>query len=148
MAAATRRAASGREHVILRRPMQVLRRRRPGAGSVEGAVGDDLRAVARGPAPGQLSQHDRPALSLASRLGPVGEDAEQPRLQRRAPVEAIDAAEDGEPGLLDDILGRRLASHVEPSNSQQRRLVAIDEESEGRLAPAPQVIDEKTIVIP
>jgi hypothetical protein len=72
----------------------------------------------------------RAALADAPRLGSVREDAEDPRLQRRAPLEAIDPLQDGEPGLLCDLLGDCLGRHVHPRNAHEHRVVHLDQRAE------------------
>ncbi len=52
-------------------------------------------------------------LELATRLGSVDQDVDDPGFERGASLEAIDAAQDGEPGLLDDILGRGSVGDVQ-----------------------------------
>src|SRR6266571_7704771 len=59
----------------------------------------------------ELGKGDRPPLAVRLRLGPVGQDAEDPGLQRGAALEAVDPAEDRLPGLLHDLLGGRAARH-------------------------------------
>ena len=55
--------------------------------------------------------------------------------QRRAALEALDAAQDGEPGLLHDLLGDRPVAHVDARQPQHARAVGIDERDERLLVP-------------
>jgi hypothetical protein len=78
----------------------------------------------------QRREGKRAALTDAPRFCPVREDAKDPRLQRGAPLETIDAFEDGEPGLLRDLLGDRLRRYVHPRNAHEHRVVHLDQRAE------------------
>ena len=88
---------------------EARRRRRPVPGPVVVGAVEAVGSTAGSSASSDENGSDRPS-RMPARLGAVREDAEQPRLQRRAPLEAVDALEDGEPGLLRDLLGDRLVS--------------------------------------
>ena len=55
--------------------------------------------------PGPATRTGRCGLAHAAGLGGVDEDAQDPRLQRRAALEAVEPLQDAEPRLLDDLLG-------------------------------------------
>src|SRR5918992_5247724 len=105
------------ERALLRELTPALRRRRPvvgpaRAGAVEASAIDgelccgDLLVA-------QCREGDAPALRGGARLRPVREIPKEPRLEGRAPLEALDANENSEPRLLHDLLRDRPARHVE-----------------------------------
>src|SRR5215831_16267357 len=57
-------------------------------------------------------------LANTARLRGVGNDAEKPRLERRAALEAVNSFEDAKPCFLDDLFGNSAARHVHPGNPQ------------------------------
>jgi len=78
------------------------------------------------------------ALPGPGRSGPVDEDAEQPRLERRPPLEAIDAPDHAHPRVLDHLLGDGLGGHDRAGDAQHGALVPGDEGHEGVLVPVAQ----------
>ncbi len=86
------------------------------------------------------------SFARARGLRSVGEDPVQPRLERGAGVEAVDASQDGDPRLLHDVLGRRLVRDVGTCDPWHRCLVPLDERRERHLAPTPQPDDEPGVV--
>jgi hypothetical protein len=57
----------------------------------------------------------------------VRQDAEDPRLERRAPFEAVEAAEDADPGLLDDFFRHLAGRYEDLRDANHRAVVALDE---------------------
>jgi hypothetical protein len=78
----------------------------------------------------------------AARLGPVDEDPQDPRPQRRAALEAVEALQDAEPCLLDDLLGDGAARDVVAGDGEHRRVVALDQRLEGALVPGAQALEQ------
>lgn len=73
--------------------------------------------------------------------GAVGQDPEEPRLERRTPFETIDAPHDRHPRVLDRVLGERLGGEHRARQSGQQKLVAVHERHERLLvtfAQAPE----------
>ena len=103
------------------------------------ALGIDGRLIALGR---QRREGDGAGLAHPARLGGVDEDAQDPRSQRRAALEAVDALEDAEPGLLDDLLGDRPRVHVVPRDGEHRGVVAFDERLERALVSRAQAREE------
>src|SRR5262245_10414995 len=68
-------------------------------------------------------QRDDPPLALHLRVGRVDEDPEDPGLQARAALEALDAARDGRPGVLDDLLRHRAAAAVRHRERDQAPVI-------------------------
>ena len=105
-------------------------RRRPGS-----ARGDRRLLVRRRPRAPRTARCG-PRARRAS--WPVGEDPEDPRLQRRATLEAVDPAQHADPRLLHDLLGDRLAADEHPREPQHRRPVQLDEPHERSLVARAQ----------
>ena len=119
-------------------------------------------ATAARPADEPVDGHDRAAVGVAcdrlhligaaplvgaARSRPVDEDGEDPRSHTGATLEGGDAADDGEPRLLDDLLGRRSVGHERPRDAQHRRVVALDEGTEGDGVALAQKRDETRLVV-
>ena len=77
-------------------------------------------------------------LALPSGDGLVHEDLEDPRLERRSALEAVQALEHRQPGLLGDLLGHRPAGHVDHGQPHHRRLMLLDQARERLLVAGPQ----------
>ena len=86
-------------------------------------------------------------VALAAAFGAVGEDAEEPGLEGGAGLEAIDALEDAEPGLLNDVLGGGAVADVEEGEADEGRLVAIDKDHEGALVTGAKGGDEANLLV-
>ncbi len=76
---------------------------------------------------------------------PVGEDVEDPGLERGAALEAVDALQDGEPGLLGDLLRDGPAGDEGLGEPDHGRVVGVDELGEGGLVPVAQPSHEVVI---
>ena len=63
------------------------------------------------------------------------------------PSNAIDPADDAEPGLLHDVIGHRRRPHVRARDSAQRRVVAGDQDHEGILVARTESLQQPTLVI-
>ena len=81
---------------------------------------------------------DTSPLPLAATDRGVPEDREQPGPQGTATLEAIEPANDAEPGLLHDLLGYVAGSDVCHGNAQQGGAVGVDQRGEGLLVAAAQ----------
>ena len=86
------------------------------------------------------------ALALAPRLGRVREDPEDPGLQRRAALEAVEALEDAEPGFLDDLLGDGAARDEHHRHPQHRGPVAAEQLAEGGFVAGTELRQEALLV--
>ncbi len=89
---------------------------------------------------------DRPALTDAGGLGPVDQDVEQPRAQRRPALEPLDAPDQAEPGVLHDLLGDGPAGDHGLGQAQEGGVVALDDQPERGLVACPQPGDELRIL--
>ena len=89
----------------------------------------------------------RPRLALATTLGLVGQDAEEPGAERGSPSEAIDTLEDADPGFLGDLFGNRLVGDKEAGESHEPRVIAVDEGGEGLLVATTQGEEQLLVVI-
>jgi hypothetical protein len=94
----------------------------------------------------QRGERQRAPFALRPRFRRVAEDAEDPRLQGRAALEAVEPIEDADPGLLDDLLRDRPARDPDLRDTQQGRVVQEDELLERRLVPGPQRLQELRLV--
>src|SRR4051812_32581369 len=74
---------------------------------------------------------DEATFALGTRPGAVDDDAEDPGLEGRAPLEAIQPAQHTEPRLLDDLLGHLAPADVGACHPQHARMVAIEQLNEG-----------------
>ena len=111
------------EQPLLGHVARAARARRPMAGPAVAVAEEAIRLDGRlvvGVAAEAREGHAA-ALALAPRLGRVREDPEDPGLQRRAALEAVEALEDAEPGFLDDLLGDGTARHEHHRHPQHRR---------------------------
>ncbi len=75
----------------------------------------------------ERGERDRAALAQRAGLRVVREHAEEPRLQRRAALEAPDPREDAEERVLHDLLGHGPAGDVHLSHAQERGAELVDE---------------------
>jgi hypothetical protein len=121
----------GAEQPLLR---PALGRRRPLAAHEAAGIHRRLR-LERGERTGAR-------LALSSGLSPVRDDAEDPRLERGAALEAVDAVQDCEPALLHHVLGDRTARDVHLRDAYERGLVHADQLLEGLLVPVAEPLDE------
>src|SRR6266508_4337630 len=87
---------------------------------------------------GQRGERHGAGLPHRPRPGEVGDDAMQPRPKRGAALEALDAAQDPQPGLLHDLLGDSPVTHVDPREPQHARAIPIDQRPERSLVPPTQ----------
>ena len=136
----------GSQHTRLREVLGGRRRRPvPGPASLRSeAVGIDGRFVLI-EAERQGRERSGAPLALATRAGPVDEDAEHPRLERRAALEPADPLHDTEEGLLHHVLGGLVGGHVLTGDALHRPVVAIDELTERRLVADPERGDEQLV---
>ena len=113
-----------------------------GPGKRSASTGD---CVLAGP---ELGERQRPALTDPARLGLVYEDREDPRAQRRASFEAIHAVEDGQPGLLHDLLGERVRGDERPRGAAHVRVHPLDQRRRRRLVAAAQRPHRDRVIAP
>ena len=97
------------------------------------------------PAPAERGERHAARLALAAGARAVGDDPQDPGLQRRAALEAVEALQDAEPGLLHDLLGDGAAAHVAERDPQHQRAVAVDERHERVLVAGAQAREEVAI---
>ena len=124
------------------------RRRRPCVGRLGGGrrgrdqrSGVEAELLVLEPGAADAENGRPPPLALAPRLGPVGEDPEQPCAQARSALEASRSPVDGEPGLLHHLLRDRAVAHVHPRHPQHRGAVAAEQLGEGVLLASAQPLD-------
>ena len=106
-------------------------------------VGIDGRLIALG---SERREGDGAGLARPARLGGVDDDAQDPCPQRGAALEAVDALEDTEPGVLDDLLRDRPRLHVVPRHGEHGRVVAFDERLERALVTRAQAREERALL--
>ncbi len=63
-------------------------------------------------------------------------------------LEAVDSDDEGEPGFLDDILGRAGVAHVGSGHPKQSGGVPLDELGERALVPTAQRVHESLLIGP
>jgi hypothetical protein len=95
---------------------------------------------------GEVGEGHRPLLPRAPGAGDVHEDPEDPGLDRRALLEAVDAGDDGQPGLLDDLLGAGSRPHERRGHPAQGRIVAVEQPGERRLVPCSEPRHELPLI--
>ena len=97
---------------------------------VVGAIRPELGRIdprASGVEPFDVALVVWPSGALLLRRGgprPIQQDPEQPRLQRRAPFEPLDAANDGEPRVLHDLFRDGVTANGRVGEAQELRLMA------------------------
>src|SRR6266481_6100643 len=122
--------------MLLRQLVPAGRRAGPVAGParvllVEEAARVDRGLVIVGVHGRQRRERHRSTLALGPGLCGVREDAKDPGLQRRALLEAVDAADDREPRLLNDLVRNGGTAHVGKGEPPERCVMACDEALEG-----------------
>jgi len=107
-----------------------------------------------GPCAGRIEPFDRvtvwsPGTLLApdGAAGAVEQDPEEPRLERRASLESIDATHDREPGVLACLLGNRTAADGRFRQAEEARLVAANQLGERGLVAGAQPIDQSGVIL-
>ena len=120
----------------------------PGRGARPAAVGTE-RGRLDGRAVVALERGERDAAGVADGVGAcaVDEDAEDPGAQGRAALEVVKSTDHGEPGLLNDLVGRRARAHERPRDASQRPVVPVDEGPEGSFVSGPQTFEKDAIVV-
>ena len=63
------------------------------------------------------------------------------------PSKSSSPRDHGQPGLLDDLVGRRARAHERPRDAAQRPVVPVDERPEGILVSGPQTLEKAAIVV-
>src|SRR6266567_1429060 len=94
----------------------------------------------------QRGERDAPPLSLAPGDGPVRQDAEDPRLQRRTPLEPVEALQHGQPGLLDHLVGHGRGGDERPGKAAHGSGELVDQPGEGALVATPQGVEQRGLV--
>ena len=88
-----------------------------------------------------------PLLTIRAGASTVDQHPKQPSLERRPALEALHAADDGEPGLLARLLRDGATAHCRLGEAEQPRLVTADQLDERRLVAGAQPFDEPEVVI-
>src|SRR6185503_12179721 len=98
--------------------------RRPPTGVVEGGrvEGRLLEVVT-----GERRERHASRLALAARLRDIHEDPEDPRTERGAALVAVEALEDAEPRILDDLARDRIGRNEHPGDALHRRGQLLDQ---------------------
>jgi len=96
---------------------------------------------------GERGKGYRPRFALATPFGLVGQDAEEPGAERGTPGEAVDALQDTDPCLLDDLFGNRLVGDKEAGETNQPRMLALDEGGERLLVATAQGEEQLLVVV-
>src|SRR5205085_2670530 len=68
--------------------------------------------------------------------------AVEPGAEQRAALEAVDPPDDGQPGVLHDLLGHGVATHVGAGHAAQPAVVPADQFDVGLLVARPQPLDQ------
>ena len=76
------------------------------------------------------------------RACPVDENPEQPGLERRTPLEPVDAADDAHPGVLYRLFGHGLTGDHRAGQAEHGLLVAGHEHDERVLVPVAQAAEQ------
>lgn len=83
----------------------------------------------------------------AARPGAVHQDLEEPRLQRAAALEAMDALQHAEPRFLHHFLGHAAVGHVKPRQPYQAAVVAVHQARERPLVLLAQTFQQRALFI-
>ncbi len=86
----------------------------------------------------QGRERHRAVFALGARFGAIGEDGEEPGLERRAAFEAGQALEHGQPGFLRHFFGHGLLGHVQQGHAHQAGVAAVDPAGKGCFVPLAQ----------
>ena len=125
------------DHAVLAVLDPVDGRRHPGAGHVKARTIDGWAGVADG---------DAPMLTHAGAPGPVDEDRKEPRPEGGATGEPVEPTQNGQPGLLHDLLGDGSAGDERAGDSHHRLVVSLDQREERLLLPGAQPREELVVV--
>src|SRR5215211_574753 len=137
------RTRLGTEQALLGQSVPALWIRLPVAGPALADGGEALRIDGRLTRPlAERGERNRAGVALSARPRDVRQDPKDPGLEGRAALEAADAVEDREPGLLCNFLGRRRARDVEPSHPQDRGVVLTQERGERGFLTGAQGFDK------
>ena len=82
------------------------------------------------------------ALTLARALGSVDQDGEEPGGNTRATFEAVNAANNAEPGVLDHLFRHALAGNEPAGQAQHARLVGPHQRGERRLVAGAEAFEQ------
>ena len=136
------RAQLAGEQARLRVAVEPRRRARPAS------VGGERRRLHGGLAVGlDRREGQAPGVADGPRAGAVDEDAEDPRPQRRAALEPVEPAHHAEPGLLHDVVDRRVRVQVAASHAPQGTVVPPDQRVEGLLVARAQAREQRAVVV-
>jgi hypothetical protein len=80
-----------------------------------------------------IGERDDPLLATGAGKRPVDDDAEDPGLERGAALKAIESAQNTEPGVLRHLFGQAGVSHIRACQTNHHRVIALDQQGEGRL---------------
>lgn len=87
-----------------------------------------------------------PALVKTRADRAVDDDAKQPGTKRGPFLEAIDATQQSQPGLLSDLLGYGAASHVATREPYHRGVMEVDQRRESFFVAAAEPADQASLV--
>jgi hypothetical protein len=87
-------------------------------------------------------RRDATSLSDAAGLRDVGDDAHNPRRERRPPLEAVETLQHAKPRLLDHLFRDRPAADIGSGHGEHRAVVAVDQDLEGALVTRSQPREE------
>src|SRR5262245_40455447 len=107
----------------------------------EEAFGRHARALAA-----KRGKRSAARLAHTARLRRVRDDAEEPGLERGTALEAVDPVENGEPRLLDDLLGHGPARHVHAGDPQHPGSVHPRQRGECSLVTRTQAVDKLRVL--
>ena len=93
-----------------------------------------------------LGKEDHPTISNRPGPGAVGQDAEDPCPETRSSFEAIQSLQDGEPGLLDHLIGRRRALDEGSGQPDHCAMVSANELPKCLFVTALQARDEPRLI--
>ena len=117
------------------------RDRRLGPAAVRGEAGGVLRAGVVG-----VVERHRPTLAARDRPRLVDQDRVEPGLQRRTPLEAIEAAQHPDPRLLHDLLGDAAVGHERLRDADHRGVMRSDQARKRLFITPPEARDQLKVV--
>src|SRR6266508_6779074 len=138
-------ARLGGEKLVLGAPPLLWRRRPvapPAVLRATEALGRDRRPRVLHLFAHERRERHRAALPNAAGLREVRDDAEEPGAQRRATLEAVDAAEDAEPRFLYDLFRHGPLADVETCDPKHRRPMLLHERGKGALVALPERVEQ------
>ena len=140
----------GRQQLLVGHPRPAVRRDRPAARVARVARRAEAVRVDRGLVlvlRRERGHRHAARLPLPARTRAVGDDPQDPGLQARAALEAVQPLQDAEPGLLHDLFGHRAGAHMAERDPQHQRPVLVHERHERVLVACLEALEQSLVLV-